>query len=57
MCKMLQSAVAEKFPKSIEAVVGGYFFLRFICPALVSPDIYGVLPGAYDRRRARKTNR
>ena len=47
VCTMLRKEVerSEKFkdsPKVSYTVVGGYLFLRFICPAMVSPFANGV---------------
>lgn len=39
----LGQEVSKKFPNSKHASVGGFLFLRFICPALTSPGAYGLL--------------
>eukprot|EP01103_Thecamoeba_quadrilineata_P001001 TRINITY_DN10886_c0_g1_i1.p1 TRINITY_DN10886_c0_g1~~TRINITY_DN10886_c0_g1_i1.p1 ORF type:complete len:538 (+),score=103.12 TRINITY_DN10886_c0_g1_i1:32-1645(+) len=44
VCHLLQEEVQHKFPQLKYAVVGGFFFLRFMCPAIVSPEGYGVIP-------------
>jgi hypothetical protein len=44
----LQADVLQRFPEMKERVVGGFFFLRFICPALVSPEQWGLLDGTYE---------
>ena len=36
-------SVDEKFPDAHFRVVGGYFFLRFMCPAIVSPPAYQLM--------------
>lgn len=38
----LSSAVREKFPDAELPVLGSFFFLRFICPSIVSPSESGV---------------
>jgi hypothetical protein len=44
VCATLQHYVRAKFPNAAHTVVGGYFFLRLICPAIVSPEGFGVWP-------------
>jgi len=36
-------AVHERFPGSERIAIGGTFFLRFICPALIAPHSYALL--------------
>jgi len=36
----------EKYPKSGELCVGGLLFLRFFCPALVTPQLFGLVKDA-----------
>jgi hypothetical protein len=38
LCAHLQDEVKDKFPQSKHSIVGGFLFLRFICPVLVSPE-------------------
>jgi len=56
VCHQLQVEVREKFPELKHAVVGGFFFLRFMCPAIVSPEGFGVIcdgpPMPSEARRA-----
>eukprot|EP01102_Stenamoeba_stenopodia_P022840 TRINITY_DN9663_c0_g1_i2.p1 TRINITY_DN9663_c0_g1~~TRINITY_DN9663_c0_g1_i2.p1 ORF type:complete len:752 (+),score=196.71 TRINITY_DN9663_c0_g1_i2:1035-3290(+) len=40
---ILQEEVLEKFPASRYISVGGFYFLRFACPAIVSPEGFGVI--------------
>jgi hypothetical protein len=42
----IDQSVSRKFPGSIDAVykgLGGLFFLRFVCPAITAPHVYGLL--------------
>eukprot|EP01130_Rhizamoeba_saxonica_P015512 TRINITY_DN6980_c0_g1_i1.p1 TRINITY_DN6980_c0_g1~~TRINITY_DN6980_c0_g1_i1.p1 ORF type:complete len:515 (+),score=116.55 TRINITY_DN6980_c0_g1_i1:28-1572(+) len=42
----LREATQEKFPESNNSVIGGFFFLRYMCPAIVAPDGFKVVaPG------------
>ncbi|CDF87615.1 BN860_10462g1_1 [Zygosaccharomyces bailii CLIB 213] len=38
ICQTIYSAVEEKFPVYVYVAVGSFVFLRFFCPALVSPE-------------------
>jgi len=38
----LQKQVETKFPTQGRQAVGGFFFLRFICPSLISPETNGL---------------
>ena len=51
MCWILQQAVMKKFPEARRKVVGGFYFLRLICPAVVSPDGFGVVESIDDTSR------
>ncbi|EDO16305.1 hypothetical protein Kpol_1053p43 [Vanderwaltozyma polyspora DSM 70294] len=47
VCQVIYSEVRKKFPEYSLVAVGSFVFLRFICPALVSPEtenIIGVTP-------------
>ncbi|KYQ96896.1 Ras GTPase activation domain-containing protein [Tieghemostelium lacteum] len=37
-----QERVEKKFPFMKTTVIGGFIFLRFICPAIVAPEIFGL---------------
>lgn len=43
VCGFLQKAVAARFPEHSLSAVGGFMFLRFVCPALVAPDSFGLV--------------
>lgn len=40
-----QQEVARKFPEMRQRVVGGFFFLRFLCPSLVNPTRFNLRSG------------
>ncbi|KAL6075862.1 Ras GTPase-activating protein 1 [Balamuthia mandrillaris] len=42
ICRHLRQEVEAKFPESKDSVVAGFFFLRFLCPAIVSPVDSGI---------------
>ncbi|ELR22855.1 GTPaseactivator protein for Ras-like GTPase [Acanthamoeba castellanii str. Neff] len=41
----VRAEVLQRFPEMEDKVVGGFFFLRFICPALVAPEQWGLVAG------------
>ncbi|KAL6049049.1 Ras GTPase activating protein ira2 [Balamuthia mandrillaris] len=43
ICSQLRAKVIQKFPEHKYTVIGGFFFLRFICPAIVAPDRYNIV--------------
>lgn len=47
----LQTEAVKRFPGMKDKVVGGFFFLRFICPALVSPEQWGLVSGMETRHQ------
>lgn len=36
---LLKELTSEKFPNTLKSSVGGFFFLRLVCPAIVTPEI------------------
>lgn len=53
LCWQLKESVSEKYPESIDKTIGGFIFLRFFCPAITSPEIYGIIdepPSSGSRR-------
>jgi neurofibromin 1 len=52
LCAKLHAGVAAKFPASPRVGVAGFFFLRFVCPALVAPEQLGLpSPPSAEARR------
>lgn len=56
VCKQIRSLTKRKYPEatesSISSLIGGFFFLRFINPAIVTPQAYMLietLPGSNPR--------
>lgn len=43
MARVLHDEVATRFPDSKKQSVGGFLFLRFICPAMLSPEHHGLV--------------
>ncbi|RKP27599.1 hypothetical protein SYNPS1DRAFT_26753, partial [Syncephalis pseudoplumigaleata] len=42
ICHFLSTVVGERFPKAKLTAVGGFIFLRFFCPAIVSPETHNI---------------
>ncbi|KAI9294940.1 hypothetical protein K502DRAFT_360889 [Neoconidiobolus thromboides FSU 785] len=49
ICSYLAKVVVEKFPEANTTSVGGLMFLRFFCPAIVAPDIQGLVKTVTDK--------
>lgn len=47
-CNFLFTLVGAKFPESAQKSVGGFFFLRFVCPCFVTPERFGLIAQATD---------
>ncbi|KAF2070067.1 hypothetical protein CYY_008613 [Polysphondylium violaceum] len=54
MANHLQKEVVKVFPESKHTSVGGFFFLRFFCPCILSPDANGVTDSASLTMEARR---
>lgn len=49
----IEKAVRGRYPENVRTTIGGFIFLRFFCPAVSSPEAYGILddpPSASSRR-------
>jgi len=49
----ITNCVKERFPENIYTTIGGFIFLRLFCPAVSSPEAYGIVeepPSAESRR-------
>jgi len=53
MCVLLRHEVEEKFPSAVPFTMGGYYFLRLVCPSIVSPDGFGILDREIDQKARR----
>lgn len=42
VCECLKREVEVKFPSAGVTVVAGFYFLRFVCPAIVTPEVVGI---------------
>jgi len=51
----LRKEIEIKFPKSVSTAIGGFFYLRLVCPTIISPETFGILEEPItnqDERRA-----
>lgn len=53
LCHHINLVVGRRFPDSVYTAIGGWIFLRFINPAVISPDLVD-LHVPEDIRDARK---
>ena len=54
VCSLIVSLVREKFPGTELLAVGGFIFLRFICPAIASPKTHGIVKDAIQNSDLRR---
>jgi hypothetical protein len=47
ICHFLHTKAMELFPESHLTVVGGFIFLRFFTPAIMTPHLYGIVEGSF----------
>ena len=55
ICVVLWSNVERKFGDFKFAALGGFFFLRFLCPALITPDSHGLVASNAVSKELRRT--
>ncbi|CAL3962410.1 unnamed protein product [Diplocarpon coronariae] len=53
ICSIISSAVMKKFPEAKFTAVGAFIFLRFFCPAIVAPDVEGLIATAPSKEMRR----
>lgn len=53
ICSIISSAVVDRFPDAKYTAVGAFIFLRFFCPAIVAPEVEGLVstPPSKEMRR------
>lgn len=47
----MAKAVEEKFPDKKIQAIGGFMFLRFICPAISTPEVHGLCKSIHDHTK------
>ncbi|KAG9237075.1 hypothetical protein BJ875DRAFT_533185 [Amylocarpus encephaloides] len=53
ICSIISSAVMKRFPEAKFTAVGAFIFLRFFCPAIVAPDIEGLISSSPSKEMRR----
>ncbi|AEO71616.1 uncharacterized protein THITE_2124231 [Thermothielavioides terrestris NRRL 8126] len=53
ICNIISESVVERFPEAKYTAVGAFIFLRFFCPAIVAPEVEGLVstPPSKEMRR------
>jgi len=54
VCWYLSQAVGDRFPDAKFTAVGGFIFLRFLCPAIVAPESDGLLQAPIENAKVRR---
>jgi hypothetical protein len=49
-----RESVGNRFPEATSIAVGGFWFLRFVCPAIMTPHVYGLLDGKHFKISVKK---
>ncbi|KFY44765.1 hypothetical protein V495_03267 [Pseudogymnoascus sp. VKM F-4514 (FW-929)] len=53
ICSIISSSVMARFPDAKFTAVGAFIFLRFFCPAIVAPDVEGLISTAPSKEMRR----
>lgn len=53
ICSIISTAVMVRFPESKYTAVGAFIFLRFFCPAIVAPEVEGLVPNTPSKEMRR----
>lgn len=53
ICSIISSAVMPRFPEAKYTAVGAFIFLRFFCPAIVAPEVEGLVSSAPSKEMRR----
>ncbi|KUI58000.1 Neurofibromin [Cytospora mali] len=53
ICNIISSAVMPRFPEAKYTAVGAFIFLRFFCPAIVAPEVEGLVSAAPSKEMRR----
>ncbi|KAL2069744.1 hypothetical protein VTL71DRAFT_14423 [Oculimacula yallundae] len=53
ICSIISTAVMKRFPEAKFTAVGAFIFLRFFCPAIVAPDVEGLITTAPSKEMRR----
>lgn len=44
IANILKAKTSAKFPNALGSALSGFLLLRFVCPAIVTPEAFGLLP-------------
>ncbi|KAK3386913.1 hypothetical protein B0H63DRAFT_468596 [Podospora didyma] len=53
ICSIISTAVMPRFPEAKYTAVGAFIFLRFFCPAIVAPEVEGLIATAPSKEMRR----
>ena len=53
ICSIISDAVMPRFPEAKYTAVGAFIFLRFFCPAIVAPEVEGLVATAPSKEMRR----